>query len=329
MVAEILPKTYRHGCGWDLDWVTPGTVAVHGAREERNIIQRTPASMVALALLTTTLLGLGATPANATSAEDTLFDSAQLAVGLDPVDAQALDQGVSVKVQNDEAVAGFGDFEVGIAPSADVFSTTVLPAGIRVMSRIDDGAESTDFRVDLPEGATLIPRDRGYVVVIGAGGTPIALAEIEEPWAVDANGKTVHTSYRLDGDILTQSLHGSDIAYPVVADPTITVGLAGASEGPGAYWNMTGLQVKIISAITVSTLGTALAGGCVGAGKMPSVGWIIQGLCSFVGVPTLQNIWGGVTSIFRNTSVQNTGCYQVKIAPVGMRLHKVDRSNCA
>jgi hypothetical protein len=305
-----------------------GDTVVHG-NIGGNMIQRTTSFVAVLALLTTASVGFGAMPANANSTEDRLFDSAQRAAGLDPVDAQSLDLGVSVDVKHDAAVAGFGDFEVGLAPSADVFSTTVLPAGVRVMSRIDRGAMSTDFRVDLPAGATLIPQDGGYVVAIDAGGTRIALAEIDEPWAVDANGEEVRTSYSLDGDVLTQSLHGSEIAYPVVADPTITVGLAGASDGPGAYWNMTGIQVKIISAVTVSALGTALAGGCVGAGKIPSVGYIIQGLCGYLGAPTVQNIWGGVTSIFRNASVQNTGCYQLKIAPIGKSIHKVDRKNCA
>lgn len=50
----------------------------------------------------------------------------------------------------------------------------------------------------------------------------LPIAEIEAPWAVDANGNPVTTSYDLNGNTLTQTIEtNTNTAYPVVADPSI------------------------------------------------------------------------------------------------------------
>ena len=60
--------------------------------------------------------------------------------------------------------------------------------------------------------------DDGSVSLIGAGGK--WLGGIATPWAKDANGKSVPTSYSIDGNKLTQHVSfDSTTAFPVVADP--------------------------------------------------------------------------------------------------------------
>lgn len=178
--------------------------------------------------------------------------------------------------------------------------------------------ENTQLRV-LPEGP---------VIVSDADNAPVAI--VGAPWAVDANGRLLNTHFTAEGNKLVQHVElASDTAFPVIADPAITVGLAGASDGPGVYWNMTGAQAKAVGAVSVATLGTAIAGGCVGAGKIPRVGFLIQGACGFVGVPTLKSVWASVTKIMRNTNINNNACYQIKVYPAGKTLKKVSAKNCA
>jgi len=288
---------------------------------------RTAATKASVALSTTALIGLGISPA-AASEPATVFEAAQQALDLDSRDAATI-PGVDAQAAEGSAEVALGDFEVRIEATATDSDTTILPDGIRVMSLLEEGDSQTDFQLSLPDGALLVPHEAGYAIVIDAGGTRIALAHVAEPWAVDADGHEVSTSYALSGNVLTQRIEGDDIAYPVVADPTITVGVVGATDGPGAYWNMTGSQARAIAAVTATTLGNALAAGCVGAAKIPRVGYIIQGVCGYVGVPTLKNMWGSVTRIMRSTRVQNSACYQIKIVPRGTGLRKTARRNCA
>ncbi|WP_029068491.1 hypothetical protein [Jonesia quinghaiensis] len=49
------------------------------------------------------------------------------------------------------------------------------------------------------------------------------IAVIEEPWAIDANGKALETEYVLNGTALIQKIATTeDTAYPVIADPSWT-----------------------------------------------------------------------------------------------------------
>ncbi len=49
------------------------------------------------------------------------------------------------------------------------------------------------------------------------------IAEIESPWAVDADGNPIETHFELDGDALTQVIEiNGETVFPVVADPTVT-----------------------------------------------------------------------------------------------------------
>ena len=58
---------------------------------------------------------------------------------------------------------------------------------------------------------------------------------IAAPWAKDANGKNIPTSYEISGTMLTQKVdhaQGDDVTYPVVADPDV-------------HWEWWGVAVKM------------------------------------------------------------------------------------
>ncbi|MFT4262757.1 MAG: hypothetical protein QM572_05205 [Nocardioides sp.] len=74
--------------------------------------------------------------------------------------------------------------------------------------------------MSLPEGAALRLRTDGGIDVIGSDGVSL-LGDIEAPWATDATGQPVPTSFELvDGQIVQSVLASEDTQYPVVADPT-------------------------------------------------------------------------------------------------------------
>ncbi|GGY04418.1 hypothetical protein [Streptomyces hiroshimensis] len=116
-----------------------------------------------------------------------------------------------------------------VAKSTDLAVQPTTDGGARTLVTLKDGSASTEqrFAVNLPEGARLIPDGNGgYGVIKSAdGGATMTVGAIEAPWAKDAHGKPVATSYKLDGNQLVQHVEiNKGTAFPVVADPKITWG---------------------------------------------------------------------------------------------------------
>lgn len=100
------------------------------------------------------------------------------------------------------------------------------PSGVRMMAALDDPTQNAvNFSLKLPTGATLKPIADGSLVI--ARDTPTGVevfGTIAKPWAADANGKELPTSYTAKGDVLTQSVDSTGAAFPVVADPSVQLG---------------------------------------------------------------------------------------------------------
>jgi hypothetical protein len=93
--------------------------------------------------------------------------------------------------------------------------------GVRALTVIADADAPREFSYEV-----LVDGDPAQLVIDGTGGVTIAApgrqseAYIQPPWAQAADGRSVPTSYRVNGSTLTQQvLHDEDTAFPVVADP--------------------------------------------------------------------------------------------------------------
>jgi hypothetical protein len=104
-----------------------------------------------------------------------------------------------------------------------------LSDGVRVLA-VAPSAKTKEFRfpITLQAGSFLALEDGGSVSVnapIGNGAAG-AVGAFQSPWAKDANGKSLPTSYRIEGNTLVQTVvTNADTAYPVVADPHYTWGI--------------------------------------------------------------------------------------------------------
>jgi hypothetical protein len=90
--------------------------------------------------------------------------------------------------------------------------------------KVIEGAQaptSYSFTFDLAAGARLASTSAGGVVI--EQGDEV-IGYVEAPWAVDAAGKNVPTSYAVDGNTLVQTVSHQGAAYPVVADPSVSAG---------------------------------------------------------------------------------------------------------
>lgn len=117
----------------------------------------------------------------------------------------------------------------GVARSTDFAVQPTTDGGARALVTLKDASAPTEqkFALRLPQGARVLPDGSGGYKIVKPSGDGIAVTAgtIAAPWAKDANGNPVATSYTLDGDTLVQRVEtNSDTAFPVVADPKFTWG---------------------------------------------------------------------------------------------------------
>lgn len=92
--------------------------------------------------------------------------------------------------------------------------------GVRILVTIAsaDAPRTYSFPFDLAQGSYLALQDDGTVEVVDKGGSTRGV--IERPWAKDATGAAVSTTYAVEGNVLVQTVNfDSSTPFPVVADP--------------------------------------------------------------------------------------------------------------
>lgn len=112
--------------------------------------------------------------------------------------------------------SSLGDAFLSTARSADAQQVSIIQrsalAATRYAFTISDGA-----------GSVLTATDDGGADVVDAHG--LAIAHVEAPWAHDAAGTAIPTSYEVSGSTLTQVVGTiPDEQYPAIADPKVTTG---------------------------------------------------------------------------------------------------------
>lgn len=102
-------------------------------------------------------------------------------------------------------------------------------SSVRMMAVVTNRSQrAVDFALTLPTGAEVKAKGDGSLVVFRevVGPDPViqVFGSIDAPWAVDANGRELATSYTYADGVLTQSIDTAGATFPVVADPTIKGG---------------------------------------------------------------------------------------------------------
>lgn len=119
----------------------------------------------------------------------------------------------------------------------------------QILGQIDDpGVDSVEYSVDLPPESHLEVLESGEVAMLDDSGSLVA--GMSAPWAVDAQGGPVQTSFEWDAErsILTQSipkgLHAD--RFPVMTDPYLGKELYHKATTSGSY----GSRYKINAFVT-------------------------------------------------------------------------------
>ena len=218
-------------------------------------------------------------PSVAAAAEDpsgmAALHAAERASGQNETTSEAGSADVTVPARADQAVQVHGasaSASIGIRPelsgSLDSItdSTTTLvrdsarsvviqsgPHSVSLMSVLADASSptSTTFDLALPAHDTLLLDPLGGVIVENNGR---AVGRFNAPWAVDADGRALPTSYTVTGNTITQTVDTTGAVFPVVADPHYTWGWVTGT----VYFNVSETEKMAASATFVAALGAFL-----------------------------------------------------------------------
>jgi hypothetical protein len=204
-------------------------------------------------------------PADANSAAVAHVDGATVDVPKDPEAGVTVDtpsgQEIGVGIPNADTARNAKTSVAGTTvyadPSSD--SATAVQAttnGMRQLFTLSSPEAATDVVVPLtlPSNTQLVANeDGGYDIVTQSGDSPaVTIASIGAPWAKDATGKSLPTSYTLNGDQLTQHIDTAEATYPVVADPHYTGGWVSGT----IYFNKTETKLFLVGAGVANFIST-------------------------------------------------------------------------
>jgi hypothetical protein len=137
---------------------------------------------------------------------------------------------ISIGIANDDSArdaktTASGTTVYNDPTTSSAVAVQIMTDGVRELFTLNNADAPKDFSVplNLPADASLIANDEGGydIVTPNADGTASTQATISAPWATDANGTSLTTSYTLDGTTLTQHIDTIGAVYPVVADPKV------------------------------------------------------------------------------------------------------------
>ncbi len=125
---------------------------------------------------------------------------------------------------------------------------------------LDKGQDRARFDLGLPDGSQLVTGSAGTMLIVHE--TEV-IGDITAPWAVDADGTRLPTSYSsVDGTTVTQTVDTAGAAFPVVADPVVRY-----------YRNAVGILYSVWYFNRLET-GALAAGGTLALKALSKVPWL-------------------------------------------------------
>jgi len=161
------------------------------------------------------------------------------------------------------------------------------------------------FDLDLPSGASAEVNADGSVRIVDATGKPLGLVQV--PWAYDANGAKVPTSFSLSGSELVQTIaHDASTAYPVKADPSI-------QWIPWPVLAVWGAEIKAFSSISVALGAGGAWAGCTFTRLSGALSKIVSQICTVVGIAGVKGVVDAVASVWGPSYINSNTCYGVPL----------------
>ena len=129
---------------------------------------------------------------------------------------------ISLSLPDADLTSSDGAVSAFEGPVGDSFITQVTAEGTVQVVNIATAPRDThsfDIATSIPEGSHWELAASGSLTLLDTLGN--TLAATDTPWAIDADGKYLPTSFTLSGDTITQTVDTANAAFPVVSDPSL------------------------------------------------------------------------------------------------------------
>jgi hypothetical protein len=140
------------------------------------------------------------------------------------------------------------------------------------------------FNLKTSPGIELHGEGKGFALTRTDGAHTLHLGRIDAPWAFDANGKSLVTSYELRGNRLIQHVETTNATFPIVADPSFSLGYDWRA-GVIAYWKYNRTETRELADRSYG--GVQALSGLLCA-SVPT--WAGKGVCTYLGAARYDQI---------------------------------------
>ena len=214
-----------------------------------------------------------------------------------------------------------GNVSIGVGRSAgkalESYAQTPDTKSARVLAVVEDASQSVvTYPVTSPAGTRVEPQPDGSVKLVseiagppasqsGTYTTTAPVTTIDKPWAVDAAGKNLPTTYAFANGVLTQKINTAGATFPVVADPTWSLGWY-------LYVHLT--RTEVFKAYGASSY---MQMGWIACGFLLEVPYAVPA-CAIYAAWALTNLGQGVYTAAHSVWNGNSACVtaEIAIAPV-------------
>lgn len=191
-----------------------------------------------------------------------------------------------------------------------------------LISVVEQGQSDTvGFGLPLNASAELQADGSVLLTELATEGEMTAQATIEIPWAKDSTGRSLPTSYSIQGGTLVQDVDTTGASFPVVADPRLTF-------GRGVYLNVTGVEGKAIATAILAIGGLGPAWGCDKLRNLGGrLGSVARLACQFLPAQAVVSVLNSIKAMWANKSSTYV-CYQKRIVGPSTGWYTVAMKNC-
>jgi len=154
----------------------------------------------------------------------------------------ATGQIVTIKPDAKKKPVDAGGVEVTNASGGEQQITEATAKGgvqVITISQNAKTARKIRFTTTIPDGTGWVPQSNGQIYLMPkGGGQPDPIMVLAAPWAVDANGVSLPTSYTVKGKTIIQTIDTKGAAFPIVSDPDWwwwTATIAGCTIAVGTF----------------------------------------------------------------------------------------------
>jgi hypothetical protein len=201
-------------------------------------------------------------------------------------------------------------------------TTYSIPHGSQTLITVESDKAPRYYRfpLALSAGSTAKVEADGSVLIRDAAGR--VTSTFLSPWAFDADGKPVPTTFRIEDGILVQRIDfNSSNAFPITADPSI-------QWVPWPVLAISGAELQVLAGLTATVFVGGTWAGCTFSKLTGWIARVVSQICTVIGVGGVASVIAIINGTFRGAHLVATKCYGINLSSPSSPLRDMPGRDC-